>query len=509
MFPRREALSVTLPSSLSELDSEPDEEQELSRITVLVGELLVDVGLPSRVSISALVYDVIELANDQLPVRSDVAVEFDNTEGKWTFARLAGSAIEPDRSLAEAGVYDGELLVVREAGIPASSVLVDDVEGRAESVEPGARWFTEHGSPATWFALSFTFAAAAALLLLLRDRSTTPTVAGIPITGITTLLLGIGCTAAACVLPYRSGDPRRSAWLGGVALPLVFGGSMRVVPDGHGLAALPMALALTALAALLQLIVTGRGRTQCAAVIALALFGAPAGLAQLLLNPNPRAVGAILATVAVMVVYLAPRVTILLSRLPVPPVPTAGEPLDDIETQGGTAVEGVNAIGKQVIPTEKGMADRVRRAREYLTGIVAAAAVLAVVGCYQALGVGDGFFWQGTAFAVAVATVLSLRGRSHHDLTQSAVLIGGGLVIALLVIAKTGVFVQSWQADAAVALVALTALLVLLGLVAPRREFSPVMRRCVEIFENLAIASVFPLAFSIIQVYAFVRELQV
>jgi hypothetical protein len=42
-----------------------------------------------------LVNDVIELANDQLPVRTDMAFEFDNTEDKWTFARLAGGAIEP------------------------------------------------------------------------------------------------------------------------------------------------------------------------------------------------------------------------------------------------------------------------------------------------------------------------------------------------------------------------------------------------------------------------------
>jgi type VII secretion integral membrane protein EccD len=500
---------MTLPSSLSELDSEADEEQELSRITVLVGTVLVDVGLPSRVSISVLVNDVIELANDQLPVRTDMAFEFDNTEDKWTFARLAGGAIEPDRSLAEAGVYDGELLVIREAGAPASSVLVDDVAGRVESVGTRGSWYSKHGSMTTWFVLSLTLSAATALLLLLPERATTPVVVGVPIASIAVLLLGIGCAAAACVLPYRSGDPRKSAWLGGVALPLLFCGSLSVVPDGHGMAALPMALALIALVALLQLVITGRGRPQYAAVIALAVFGAPAGLAALLMNPNPRAVGALLATAAVIVVYLAPRATILLSRLPVPPVPTAGEPLDDIETQGGTAVEGVNALGKQVIPTEEGMADRVRRAREYLTGIVAAAGLLALVGCYYALDVSNGFFWQGAAFAVAVATVLSLRGRSHHDLTQSAVLIGGGLVIAFVAIVKTAVFVDGWQTNAAVALVAMMVLLVLTGLVAPLLTFSPVIRRWVEILENLAIASVFPLAFAIIRLYAFVRELQI
>jgi type VII secretion integral membrane protein EccD len=500
---------MTLPSSLSALESEAEDEQDPSRITVLVGNLLIDVGLPSRVSISALVNDVIELANEHPSARSDTECLFDNTEGKWTFARLAGGTIEPDRSLAEAGVYDGDLLVIREAGAAASTVLVDDLEGRAESVYTRAPWYTEQGWMAACFAVSITLSVATALVLLLTEPTITPMVAGVPIVAIAVVLLGVCCAAGACVLPYRSGDPRRSVWLGAVALPLLFGATLHIVPGGHGTAALPLALAVIALVALLQLMISGRGRTQYVAVIALAVLGVPAGLAQLLLNPNPRAVGTLMATAAVIVVYLGPKATILLSKLPVPPVPTAGEPLDDIETQGGTAVEGVNAIGKQVIPTEEGMVDRVRRAREYLTGIVTAAAILAAIGCYQALDVSSGFFWQGTAFAIVVATVLCLRGRSHHDLAQSAVLIGGGLVIALIAIVKTAVFVEGWQTNAAVALVTMTVLLVLVGLIAPRREFSPVMRRWVEILENVSIALVFPLAFWIIRVYAFVRELQI
>src|SRR4029079_19572819 len=148
--------------------------------------------------------------------------------------------------------------------------------------------------------------------------------------------------------------------------------------------------------------------------IAVCAFGGVSATASLLWDSPPRTVGAMLATVAVIVVFLAPRVTILLSKLPIPRVPTAGEPLDDIETQGGTTVEGVTAVGKQVIPTEQGMTVRVRRASQYLTGILTAAAITATVGCYLAVDVSGRFYWQGTVFATAVATVLCLRGRSHH-----------------------------------------------------------------------------------------------
>jgi type VII secretion integral membrane protein EccD len=497
---------MTAPAARPELDVESDDELELSRITVVVGGLLLDVGVPSRVSISAVINDVIELANEQLSARADLDSEFENTEGRWTFARLTGGAIDPDRSLAEAGVRDGEVLVIEQTGANGSSVLVDEVEGMAGPVDRWTQWLSEQGRTMGWFAISIALSAATALLLPKMDIAP---LMGLPVAAIAVLAVGICCAGVACVMPYRSGDPRTAAWLAGVSLPLIFGGSLNVVPDGHGVKALPMALALTALVALLQLLITGRGRSLYTTVIALALFGAPAGVAQVMWNLNPRTVGAILTTVAVVVVYLAPRVTILLSSLPVPRVPTAGEPLDDIETQGGTAVEGVNAIGKQVIPTEEGMTERVWRATEYLTGIVAAAAIAAVVGCYLVVDVGRGFYWQGAVFAFAAATVLCLRGRSHHDLVQSAVLIAGGLVIPLTVIVKTATYVAAWQVNAAITLIALTAVLILCGLVAPVLEFSPVMRRRVEIVEYVAVALVFPLACWIIGLYGYFRGLRI
>lgn len=499
---------MTLPPSLSELDSESESELELSRIAVLVGDMLLDVGLPTHTSIAAVINDVIELANDQIPVHSDIEdVEFDNTEGKWTFARLGGAPIDPNRSLAEAGIYDGELLVVQEIGVPAAPLLFDDVETVSPEVDNRKQWLIDNAWPATWFGLSILLGVAVAAVL--PRQSVVSLVPGVPIAAIATLLAGVVCAIVACVLPYRTGDDARSAWLGGVALPLVFGGALYVIPGGHGVTALPMALGLTAVIALLVLLISGRGRALYTAVIAVSVLCAPAAVAEMLLNPNPRSIGAILTTVAVIVVYLAPRTTIMLSKLPVPRVPTAGEPLDDIETQGGTTVEGVNAIGKQIIPTEEGMTERVRRANEYLTGIIAAAAIAAAIGCYLAVDVSNGFFWQGTAFSIAVATVLCLRGRSHHDLVQSAMLIGGGLVIAVAMIVKTATSLDGWQVNGAVALVALMALVVATGLVAPRLEFSPVARRRVEILEYIAIGLVFPLACWIIRLYAFFRELRI
>jgi type VII secretion integral membrane protein EccD len=494
---------LTLPPSLSDLDPDSESEHELSRLTLVVGSLHIDVGLPANVGIAEYINDVIDIANEQIAVREPSgSVEFDDTDGKWTLARLGGDPVDPHRSLTEAGIYDGDLLMIREVGQPVSPPLFDDVDGALTREKSAMRsWLTREAGALTCFGVGLAATATLA--------ASVPRWAGDSVVPAAVLVVGALGVVLACVMAYRPSTAQRAAWVVAVALPLVFAGSLYVVPGGFGATSLPMGFALTALSSLLVLLISGAGRALHTGVIAACTFGGVGATAMLLWQPPLRTVGALLATASVIVVYLAPRVTIALSKLPIPRVPTAGEPLDDIETQGGTTVEGVNAVGKQIIPTEADLIRRVQRANEHLTGLLVAAALAAVAGCYLAVDVSNGFFWQGTAFAVVVATALCLRGRSHHDLVQSATLIGSGLAIGICTIVKTAVNLEDWQIRAMVALIVLMALVVACGLVAPRREFSPVMRRWVEIIEYIAIGLMFPLCFWIIRLYAFFRELRI
>lgn len=495
---------MTMPPTLSTLDGESDEDQQLSRVTVVVGTHLIDVGLPTTVSVSVLAGEVVDMANlgdvDDL-LDSDAAAG----AGRWTFGRLNGAVIDPRRTLAEAEVFDGDVLLVRRIGERSPSILVDELTGSGG--EPaGDSWLRR---PATgWYAMSTVLAIAAALVLpTLASRFT---VFGMSLAAMVLVLVGVVGATIACVRARPAENSESAAGPVAAALPLLFGGLLYVLPAAQGIAALPVALGVTALTALLVLLLTGTGRALFSGIIALAAFGIPMSLVQLTVDPAPRTIGAILATVAVVVVYLAPGITIVASRLPVPRVPTAGEPLDDIEIQGGTTVDGVNALRaiSRMVPTEEGMSRRVSRASDYLTGVVSAAAIAAVTGAHLANDVHDGFHWQSAALGIAVATVLCLRGRSHHDLVQAATLIGGGLLTALLVVVKVVVFLPEWRVQAALALIAMTTLVVVCGLVAPRGEFSPVMRRLVELGEYLAVGLVVPLACWIVGVYAFFRGLR-
>ncbi|WP_235676948.1 type VII secretion integral membrane protein EccD [Mycolicibacterium porcinum] len=486
--------------TLLEPELEAEAEPELSRLTLVVGELNIDVGLPAHVSIAQYIPDVIDIANEQI-TNQDAIVEFDAADGRWTLAPLGGAPIEPHLSLGEAGVHDGDLLMICAVGQPVSPLLFDDVDDTHAAAAGTVRsWLADKANALAGFGV--TAAAAVTLACVVARWSAQPAVPA------AVLALGVTGMVLACLVAHRPAAAAAPAWITAVSTPLVFAGSLYLVPGGSGATSLPMAFALTAFGALLVLLVSGSGSAVYTAIITACAFGGVSSTAMLLWQAPIRAVGALLATVAVIVVYLAPRVTIGLSKLPIPRVPTAGEPLDDIETQGGPTVEGVNAIGKQIIPTEEDLISRVRRANQHLTGILVAAALAALVGCYLAVDVSDGFYWQGTVFAVMVATVLCLRGRGHHDLVQSATLIGSGLTIAVAVVLKTALNVEGWQARAVVVLLALMVLILACGLVAPLREFSPVARRQVEILEYIAVGSLFPLCFWIVRVYAFFREMR-
>ncbi|ANW66324.1 type VII secretion integral membrane protein EccD [Mycobacterium sp. djl-10] len=492
---------MTVPTTLSPPDGESDDEEQLSRVTVVVGAHLIDVGLPTSVSVSVLAGEVIDMADLAGANGHDDAVG----EQRWTFARLGGVVIDPRRTLAEAEVFDGDVLLIREIDTPAPPILADVLQGCGESDDgPRLRWPAAAG----WYATSAVLAIAAASTL--PAFASAPRLFEIPAVALTMVVFGLVGVASAGIRARRPGSDDSAAGPAAAVLPLLFGGLLYVVPSVQGFAALPVALGVTALAALFLLLLTGTGGALFSGILTLSAFGVPTSLVALTVDPALPTIGAVLASVALVVVYLAPGITIMASKLPVPRVPTAGEPLDDIEIQGGTAVNGVDAIRaiSRIVPTEEGMARRVSRASKYLTGVVAAAAVAAVTGACLAVGAADGFRWQGVAFGIAVATVLCLRGRSHHDCVQAATLIGGGLLTALAAITEVVAFLPDFRVWAGLALISVSTLAVACGLLAPRVEFSPVMRRLAELGEYLAVSLIVPLACWIIGVYAFFRGLR-
>ncbi|MBF6482362.1 type VII secretion integral membrane protein EccD, partial [Nocardia cyriacigeorgica] len=201
-----------------------------------------------------------------------------------------------------------------------------------------------------------------------------------------------------------------------------------------------------------------------------------------------------------------PRLSAVLARLPVPPVPTAGGAIDPADHEQRPTIEGIGAIGATALPSAAGLGRRARVANQYQTGLLIGCAIAGVTG---ALGAADPLGdsrWQGVALAVVTAIILCLRGRAFADLAQAATLIiaGATIVAALL----TGLALGG--ADPLLCgglLLALAVAVVVFGVIGPHIEITPVTRRSGEIFEYLLICTVIPLVLWIMGVYAMARNI--
>ncbi len=144
-------------------------------------------------------------------------------------------------------------------------------------------------------------------------------------------------------------------------------------------------------------------------------------------------------------------------------------------------------------------------AHEYLTGMIAGCGAVAAIGAVVAATGGA----VGIVLGAVVAAVLLLRARSYTNGNQVIALVASGmgtvagLTAGLLATARQpGVLLAGFAG-----LLALATLALFCGVVVPRRRFSPVLRRSVDVVEAVLIASVLPLALGVLDLYRTVQAL--
>src|SRR5262249_17950238 len=138
-------------------------------------------------------------------------------------------------------------------------------------------------------------------------------------------------------------------------------------------------------------------------------------------------------------------------------------------------------------------------AHEYLTGMIIGSSAVAAIGAINASAGGA----LGIVLATVVAAVLLLRARSYANGSQAIALLTSGMIAIAGVLA--GLLATATQVEVLLAgfggLLALAALALFLGVGVPRRRFSPVARRSVDVIEAVLIASVLPLALGVLNLY--------
>lgn len=469
---------------------------DLVRLTIVAPHTQVDLALPNAVPVELLVPGIADLVRTHSSA-NDFDASTEATEPvRWALSRLGTPPLSPALSLQEHGVLDGELLVFDAVEASPPPPLFDDVMYNVAVAETGhTHPWTPQTARLTGSVLAVAAAVAGALALLRVD-------------GPVASLVGAGCALAAvisflvasAVSSRVYGDTTAAVAIACAALPVAFASGVLLVPGDRGAAHILLGLVSVGACAVLALRASGVGHTVFTAATTVSLVGATAALGAMLTDQSLRSVGALLTGAALAGLAAAPRVAMLLAKLPLPPVPAPGTSVDPAEDDPDDT---------RRVPSLEALAAGADRARRFLTGLVVAMVLLAVPGALVAAVPmpGAGTYWPGIALAAASASVLMFRGRTYTAAQQAVPLIGGGGMLLVLLCGTTAIA----NPDAALTTFAVAAAIVVgalaFGIVAPRTHFSPVQRRAAEIVDYAAIAAVVPLVCWVSGLFAAIRGL--
>jgi type VII secretion integral membrane protein EccD len=460
-----------------------------SRVTVVAPRTRIDLALPSDVAVAHLLPMLLNMAGESSP-------DGGSKHGGWCLAKLGGDAIDPDRSLSSLGVVDGDLLQIRRRNDNPPPPLFDDVvDAIAEAVPGSYRPWTEHtarmlGLIAAGVAL---LASAVGLLRAGALASTATATAGAGLSaGILAGVTAVIALITGVVTARVYGETSAGVVVAAGSLPLGFVSGLYIVPGGSsGFHAENFLLAcvLTLVLAAASIAMLGAGITPFGACATAAALGALTFLTASLVARPAAGIAAGAAAVALGGISALPRLTIHLSRLPMPQVPSNAK---DLREDPG-------------FPDHAAIERRVGLAHQYLTGMIIGSGAVAAIGAVLAAAGGA----LGIVLGTVVAAVLLLRARSYVNGNQAIALLVsgmaavGGLMAGLLATAsRPGVILAGVAGLLVLAMLALVT-----GVVAPRRRFSPVLRRSVDVVEAVLIASVLPLALGVLDLYRTVRAL--
>lgn len=479
---------------------------ELCRVSVIGGNTQVDVGLPATVPIASFIADLVALIESRNPGPPGSEEDSGPLDAqRWTLARLGREAIAPSRTLTEAEVHHGELLVLRAVGAKEAPALFDDV------IDAVSRLTTEEfrgwsGTSARWMGLvvsAITVLAILAVLAVSRGH-------GDPLApGLALLGSGVAALAAAGITARKYGDRLTASWLSADGLMLLFGGAALIVPGALGSPHLLLGSSVVLVAAVLGYRLTGVGATLYSFAAAAAVIALVTAVIYLIWHPGLPKIGAGLLVTGIVTLSMVPRLAALLARIPIPPVPTAGAAIDPADHEPRPTIEGIGAIGATALPSAAGLGERARAANRFQTGLIAACTASAVIGAFGAADPLGAPRWQGVTLAVIAAIILSLRGRSFADVAQAATLIGGACVTFLSLVAASALGAEDLIVLYAAILLAFAVGVIAFGVIGPHTEVTPVVRRCIELFEYALIMALIPLVLWIMNVYGAARNLSI
>ncbi|MBY4128567.1 type VII secretion integral membrane protein EccD [Rhodococcus fascians] len=485
--------------------------QEVCRVTVLARSTQVDMALPVDVPVSLLVPGIIDMLAGVEPAdrRGLHGVEPAEPSSRygdpgsagmpvaWTLARIGRPPLAPTATLAELSVRDGELLVLGVADRPVPVPLFDDL---MYSVARAGSDDVPHWTANTARTVGSVITAAMVLLacavVLRAPISAGAENVGDLVAGLAVITVSILFAIAGVILGRVYRQDAVAVLFGGCAVALMFTGGTLLVPGQFGAAQVMLGSAMAGATALLSQRIGGTGFALFTAAIVLALLTFLAAVCTLFTTLPQPSIGTAAALIGLAGIALSARVSMMQAKLPLPPVPTAGAPLDTVEEAELDAI------------SFEDLQEAAARARKYLTGLLMAFTVAVVAGVLAAAAdETGGTQWPAVALAALCALVLLLRGRTYAVVAHAVPLVAGGTTIGLSLLVGAVIALPEHGLTLFGVTVAGAATASIFGAFVPTRTYSPVMRRSAELLEYAVIALVIPIAVWVCGLYSVVRGL--
>ncbi|GGC64903.1 type VII secretion integral membrane protein EccD [Hoyosella rhizosphaerae] len=467
--------------------------QALCHVCVVGSTRQVDLALPETVPLVLLIPRLVEI------IYSEKSQGANDPNSGWSLSRIGDDPLDLNHSLSRLGIKNGELLLLSPIEQTPPGALVDDVIDAVASYSPNK---TENWSSGRSLPLTNLFMIAAALIaaatLIGATAGTHLALAGVALMSIPALIVVASVYART-----------RSDWAATVmiltTIPLTAGITAQLVPGAFGgphvLIVAAYALCLTAITARV-IPTTAHVHATVGALAATIVVGAALTIG-VGFEPSQLALGIIL--ISPFAVSAAPRIAVAITRLPLPPVPSPGSSLALADIAPDTAHGSSNPYAPA-----KYIRDRTAITHKHLDGILTAVMLLASVSAaYVAWNLHTSESQPETLATVfltgCVAIALLLRGRGIARTVPSLIVSSGGAAVALstLIAAELAPHIPAWVA-LTIALGALAGA-VIVGVVIPGGNYSPLQYRLVELTEYLALALVVPFGLWALDLYSYVR----
>ncbi|MBW0014173.1 type VII secretion integral membrane protein EccD [Mycobacterium sp.] len=489
-----------------------------TRVTILNGRRLTDVVLPSSAPIETYIDDTVAVLAEILEdTPADVLAGFDfSAQGAWTFARPGAPPLPPQHSLDDASVVDGSLLTL----VPVSRTeryrpLVEDVIDAIAVLDESPEF--DRRALNRFVAVAIPAVALAVVVLAIFAWSNTGRQLWWPLAlGIAGIVFLAGSWAANRF--YRNAEFSESLLV--TAFPLIVVAVGLAIPRPRGVSSFgPPQLAGAAAAVLFLMLMTRGGprrRTEIAsfcAVTAIAVTAAAIAWGYGWQQWVPA--GAIVF--GLFTVTTAAKLTVVVARIALPPIPAPGETVEHEELLDPVAGEEASedketptwqAIIASVPRSSLRLTERSQLAKRLLIGFVTAGTLVLAAGVVAVLVRGH-FFVHTLVLAGLVTLMCAFRARLYAEPWCAWSLLATAVAIPVGVTARLCIWYphRAWLFLTILVVTSLITVTVV-GAAAGIRRITPVTKRVLELLDGAIVAAILPLLLWISGVYDTVRNIR-